>query len=65
VLSILGTIHEDFFFSRLVVRDALERDVRHDTADFFPLVVLFALVNEAAGWPVRRVFQLISTERLR
>ena len=50
----LRAIDEDFLFWRLVVGDALERDVRHDAADVFALVVLLALVDEAAGRSVRR-----------
>ncbi len=40
---------QHFFLGRLVVGDALERDVRNDAADFLALPVLLAEVDEAAG----------------
>ena len=45
-LLLLGAIDEHFFFRRLVVGDALERDMRHQPADLFPFAVLSALVDE-------------------
>ena len=52
----LRPVDQDFFVRRLVVGDALERDVRDDAADFFALLVLLALVDEAAGRPARSSF---------
>jgi hypothetical protein len=58
----LGAIDEHLLLGRLIVGDALERDMRHDPADVFTLLVLLADVNEAAGWPTGFFFELVIRE---
>ena len=63
LFSTLRPIDQHFFIRRLVVRDALERDVRDDAADFLALLVLLALVDEAARRPALLVFQFVVGKR--
>ena len=61
----LGAVYQYFLGRRFVVGDALERNVRHDSADFLPAAVLLPLVHEATRRPAFFLFQFVVVERSR
>ena len=63
VFYYFGAVNQNFLLGRFVVGDGLERDVRYDAANLFTVTVLFALVDEAAGWAAASRLEVHTREK--